>query len=297
MAETYHKRGLKVDGYHVGEHPNYNVWASMKTRCNCENDPRYKNYGGRGITYCERWKDFSNFCEDMGIKPKGLTIERINNDGNYEPSNCKWATRHEQGQNKRVYKTNVLGNEGVFKKYGRFIVTKSWKNRKYVVGGSFETQEVARAKHDELTAFLKAGDFKSAHNMCERPARFDSRTGIRGISTTNKGAYIIRWTDDDGKRHYIGHYIDFEAAKIALKHNKVLIKTGNAAIIPKIRNQQARSNSKTGVRGICPKTNGKGFVVRGYKGGVRTYIGCYKNLKMAMGALEEWKQKNLYSQK
>jgi len=79
----------------------YAVWKSMRRRCNKPNDPGYKNYGGRGITICRRWDKFENFYADMGDKPKGLSIERVDNYGNYEPSNCKWATREEQDRNKR----------------------------------------------------------------------------------------------------------------------------------------------------------------------------------------------------
>ena len=216
MAETYHERGLKVDGYSVRKHPNYQAWANMKSRCNNKNRVQYEDWGGRGISYCDRWKDFSNFCEDMGIKPKGLTIERIDNDGNYEPGNCKWATIHEQGQNKRVYKTNALGQNGTFKKRERFIVAKNWNNRKYKIAGSFETKEFAQKAQDELVGLLQAGDYCGARKMCKRKARYDSTTGIRGISITDKGAYIVRWTEN-GERHYLGHYKDLEKAKEVLK--------------------------------------------------------------------------------
>lgn len=80
----------------------YTTWASMIQRCVDPKTKRYEDYGGRGITVCERWRDFSNFIADMGVKPfKEASIERKNNDGNYEPCNCKWATRTEQGGNKR----------------------------------------------------------------------------------------------------------------------------------------------------------------------------------------------------
>jgi hypothetical protein len=75
----------------------------MKARCYNQNDKAYANYGGRGITVCNKWKDsFETFYADMGSKPKGTTLDRINNDGNYEPSNCKWSSMSEQGRNRRT---------------------------------------------------------------------------------------------------------------------------------------------------------------------------------------------------
>jgi len=86
-------------------HPLYGRWATMKSRCSNPNHKDYKNYGGRGITVCEAWQDsFETFLADMGECPEGLTIDRIDNDGNYEPSNCKWSTYTEQLNNRRAIK-------------------------------------------------------------------------------------------------------------------------------------------------------------------------------------------------
>ena len=85
--------------------PTYKTWNGMKDRCKNPNNPRFKDYGGRGIKICRRWSKFENFKEDMFESYKdNLSIERIDNDGNYEPSNCRWATEQEQNKNKRMHK-------------------------------------------------------------------------------------------------------------------------------------------------------------------------------------------------
>lgn len=95
--------GIEAAAYKHGhgyDSPTYRSWKAMKNRCTRPSDKQWKNYGGRGIKICQKWHKFSGFLEDMGIRPEGTTLDRIDNDGNYDPQNCRWADIKSQRRNR-----------------------------------------------------------------------------------------------------------------------------------------------------------------------------------------------------
>jgi hypothetical protein len=106
LLETVTKHGHTTSGGRFSS--TYGAWVNMKTRCYSKAFKQYKDYGGRGITVCSRWlNSFECFLEDMGERPFKLQIDRINNNGNYEPNNCKWSSPKENMANRRCSKLSI----------------------------------------------------------------------------------------------------------------------------------------------------------------------------------------------
>lgn len=144
----YHLETITTHGATTGKvkTAEYKVWQEMRRRCYDENGAHYKDYGGRGITVCDRWiNSFENFLGDMGKRTSSKhSIDRIHNDGDYEPSNCHWATGGEQANNQRMKNTNTSGHKGVsWDKAKNRWIAKIIINYKPIHLGTFKTIEEA----------------------------------------------------------------------------------------------------------------------------------------------------------
>ena len=130
------------------EHPLYRTWVAMRARCNDPNHLHFKYYGGRGIKVCERWDDFPKFLSDVGERPPGKVLDRIDNDGNYEPGNIRWVTPKELIKNRRpqqVRRDSCSGIKGVYKNGSRWQAAVYYNGKTHYIKTFDTPQEAARA--------------------------------------------------------------------------------------------------------------------------------------------------------
>ena len=137
-------RKHEFHGMHLSSE--YISWDSMKQRCHNKNSPSYHRYGAVGITVCDRWRDsFKNFIEDMGKRPKGYTLDRIDGTKGYSIDNCRWADWHTQSINTRLQTRNKTGYKGVYfrEDTGKYSVKITHYKKVIYIGNAYEDLEEA----------------------------------------------------------------------------------------------------------------------------------------------------------
>lgn len=204
------KHGLK-------QHPLYVRWSAMKNRCYNPNDDYYHNYGGRGIRVCDRWRNsIDNFLEDMGEPPEGYTLDRKDNDKDYSPENCRWATNKEQGRNKsdtvwleyggkRVTRIDLAEEHGVDPNRLRQRLEKGWDLElaltppfkagsitESLVGLNIETRRIIFSEHVDAMASLIG---ISKHKIRSATAY---RVSINGVWMFRQISDTTPWNDHKG---------------------------------------------------------------------------------------------------
>lgn len=175
-----HLHPTKTHGATNKSHPahrTFQKWLGMRARCENPNHKSYHCYGGRGIRICERWGDFENFLADMGICPEGLTLERVNNDGDYAPENCKWATWGEQHNNKR--QNHKITFEGQTKTVSQWA--KHLGFERHAISRRLKRMSIDQALRLPTHYKLTPGDadaVRAAHRAGESQAAIARRFGV-----------------------------------------------------------------------------------------------------------------------
>jgi hypothetical protein len=178
-------------------------WSDMKQRCYNENTNQYKNYGGRGISVCDRWRtSFDCFLSDMGVKLDGMSIERIDVNGNYEPSNCRWATTIEQQNNRR---------DCVFLTHGdKTMTVEQWSRELCIHPETIRTR--IRTGHFDVLHSGEGKSIKSDKSGIHLPHK-NNKSRYRGVNAKGK-----RWRAQariNGKKTHLGTFSTPEQAHSA----------------------------------------------------------------------------------
>lgn len=176
----------------VSRHPLYQTWRGMLYRCNDDRSLAFKYYGARGIRVCERWtRSFEDFVEDMGPKPsRAHTIDRINNDGDYEPGNCRWATQKQQSRNKR---SNVWVEHD-----GRRMLSEDWAAELGISRQRFEQRMAQGLSEERLFA---PGDAASVMRGRTGRAMSDAFwVNFKGRRVTGRQLKVLSFVDEYSRR-------------------------------------------------------------------------------------------------
>ena len=192
-------------------HPLYNTWWNMVARCYVHAAPGFENYGGRGISVCDEWLEFFTFVKDMlPTRKAGETLDRINNDSGYSPSNCKWSSRSEQMLNRRTFGNNKTGFTGIIAIANRFEARLDYAGERYRIG-RFDSVEAAKLARDEFTNLFFTDKDSAIKSIQVETVWTTSSTNMRGITKHADGGFIVRVTKNK-KRVYVGYFKTIEDA-------------------------------------------------------------------------------------